>query len=59
MWGPLPLTEPALAVERIGRTYPQVFTQAEQDRLPIYILDVIQRAGYMWGYGFGEIFTRL
>ena len=43
-----PLTESAPAVERIGKTYPQVYSQEEHDWLPIYILGIDQMLTHMW-----------
>ena len=59
MSGLIPLTGPALPVERIGMTHPQVYPQFEEDFFPSYMLDAIREAGYIWGYEITDIFSQL
>ena len=50
--------EAALGVERIGKTYPQVYPQKSPLSRPFYILDGVQNPSHMWGRGWTDMFTQ-
>ena len=48
----------ALAVERIGRTYPQLYQQEETFSHPIHILEMGESHAHIWGDKFTDKFSQ-